>query len=36
MVMSNVTADMFRARYADVFLGDERWQGDQGRRRCDL
>ncbi|WP_226896065.1 aconitate hydratase AcnA [Polymorphobacter sp. PAMC 29334] len=26
MVMSNVTADMFRARYSDVFAGDERWQ----------
>jgi aconitate hydratase len=26
MVMSNVTADMFRNRYADVFAGDERWQ----------
>ena len=27
MVLSSVTADMFEARYADVFLGDERWQG---------
>ncbi len=27
MVLSSVTADMFRERYADVFLGDERWQG---------
>ncbi len=26
MVMSNVTAEMFRNRYADVFAGDERWQ----------
>ncbi len=26
MVLSSVTAEMFRARYADVFLGDERWQ----------
>jgi aconitate hydratase len=23
----HVTADMFRARYADVYKGDERWQG---------
>ena len=27
MVMASVTADMFRGRYADVFTGDERWQG---------
>ena len=27
MVLSSVTAGMFRERYADVFLGDERWQG---------
>ncbi len=27
MVLSSVTAAMFRDRYADVFLGDERWQG---------
>ena len=27
MVLSSVTADMFRNRYADVFTGDERWQG---------
>ncbi len=27
MVLSSVTADMFRARYDDVFVGDERWQG---------
>ena len=27
MVLSSVTADMFRNRYADVFAGDERWQG---------
>ncbi len=27
MVLSSVTASMFRERYADVFLGDERWQG---------
>ncbi len=26
MVMSSVTAEMFRNRYADVFLGDDRWQ----------
>ena len=26
MVMANVTADMFRGRYADVFAGDDRWQ----------
>ncbi len=26
MVMANVTADMFRSRYADVFAGDDRWQ----------
>lgn len=26
MVLSSVTADMFRNRYADVFAGDERWQ----------
>jgi aconitate hydratase len=26
MVLSSVTAGMFRERYADVFLGDERWQ----------
>ncbi|TRW17272.1 aconitate hydratase AcnA [Glacieibacterium frigidum] len=26
MVLSSVTADMFRGRYADVFAGDERWQ----------
>ncbi|PZN93631.1 MAG: aconitate hydratase AcnA [Alphaproteobacteria bacterium] len=26
MVLSSVTAAMFRERYADVFLGDERWQ----------
>ena len=26
MVMTNVTAEMFRSRYADVFTGDERWQ----------
>lgn len=26
MVLSSVTADMFRSRYADVFAGDERWQ----------
>ena len=26
MVMANVTADMFRGRYADVFKGDEHWQ----------
>ncbi len=26
MVMANVTADMFRNRYSDVFKGDERWQ----------
>jgi aconitate hydratase len=26
MVLSSVTADMFRNRYADVFKGDERWQ----------
>ena len=26
MVMANVTADMFRNRYADVFTGDEHWQ----------
>ena len=26
MVMANVTADMFRNRYADVFAGDMRWQ----------
>ncbi|OYU15289.1 MAG: aconitate hydratase 1 [Alphaproteobacteria bacterium PA4] len=27
MVLSSVTAGMFRERYSDVFLGDERWQG---------
>ena len=27
MVLSSVTAEMFRARYDDVFVGDERWQG---------
>ena len=27
MVMSNVTAAMFRERYANVFTGDDRWQG---------
>ncbi|MFZ4688670.1 MAG: aconitate hydratase AcnA [Polymorphobacter sp.] len=27
MVLSSVTADMFRARYDNVFDGDERWQG---------
>ncbi|WP_419816515.1 aconitate hydratase AcnA [Glacieibacterium sp.] len=27
MVLSSVTADMFRNRYANVFEGDERWQG---------
>ncbi len=27
MVSSNVTADMFRERYANVFLGDARWRG---------
>ncbi len=27
MVSSNVTAEMFRSRYCDVFLGDARWQG---------
>lgn len=27
MVLASVTADMFRGRYADVFTGDERWQG---------
>jgi aconitate hydratase len=26
MVLSSVTADMFRARYDNVFEGDERWQ----------
>ena len=26
MVLSSVTADMFRNRYADVFTGDARWQ----------
>ena len=26
MVMTNVTAEMFRNRYADVFTGDDRWQ----------
>ncbi len=26
MVLSSVTAGMFRERYSDVFLGDERWQ----------
>ncbi len=26
MVMANVTADMFRRRYADVFEGDAHWQ----------
>ncbi len=26
MVLSSVTADMFRNRYADVFAGDDRWQ----------
>ncbi len=26
MVLSSVTADMFRNRYADVFAGDARWQ----------
>ena len=26
MVLSSVTADMFRMRYADVFAGDDRWQ----------
>ena len=26
MVMTNVTAEMFRNRYADVFTGDEHWQ----------
>ncbi len=26
MVLSSVTADMFRARYDNVFAGDERWQ----------
>lgn len=26
MVLSSVTTDMFRNRYADVFAGDERWQ----------
>ncbi|MEY2882542.1 MAG: aconitate hydratase AcnA, partial [Pseudomonadota bacterium] len=27
MVLSSVTAGMFRERYSDVFLGDARWQG---------
>ena len=27
MVLASVTADMFRGRYADVFAGDDRWQG---------
>ncbi len=27
MVLSSVTAEMFRARYDNVFDGDERWQG---------
>ncbi|MBC7506714.1 MAG: aconitate hydratase AcnA [Sandarakinorhabdus sp.] len=27
MVLSSVTADMFRARYENVFDGDDRWQG---------
>ncbi len=27
MVLASVTADMFRNRYANVFDGDERWQG---------
>ncbi len=27
MVLASVTSEMFRNRYADVFLGDERWQG---------
>jgi aconitate hydratase len=27
MIDSFVNADMFKARYADVFKGDERWQG---------
>jgi aconitate hydratase len=27
MVLSSVTPEMFAARYADVFVGDERWQG---------
>jgi aconitate hydratase len=28
-MLSSVTADMFRQQYADVFSGDERWQGLQ-------
>ncbi len=27
MVLASVTSEMFRNRYADVFAGDERWQG---------
>ena len=36
LIDQHVNGDMFRARYADVYQGDERWRGDRGDRRRHL